>query len=76
MSMDQVEQKEHKKVEIFDSLAWSVGAVGMTGSTGGATFVNEPILCIRQTSILAEFLKVLLQCRLLLLEEVQSTQSR
>ena len=44
MSMDQVEQKEHEiKVEIFDSLAWSVGAVGMTGSTGGGTFVHEPI---------------------------------
>ena len=42
--MDQVEQKEHEiKVEIFDSLAWSVGAVGMIGSTGGATFFNEPI---------------------------------
>ena len=44
MSMDQVEQKEHKiKFEIFDSLAWSVGAVGMTGSTGGGTFFNEPL---------------------------------
>ena len=42
--MDEVEQKEHKiKIEIFDSLAWSVGAVDMTGSTGGATFVNEPM---------------------------------